>query len=112
MVVVSPIPSLSSSNFLLSHATTTVLTEAESYDALDNWELDGFTSICPPNSPIRDPNVGGFEARADGWHPNQPSFIDEHPDAMDMCQHPENQPIHGFTAWFVVFLSVSYGCDS
>ena len=95
----------SSSPFLPSSPahplSRTVLTEEESYDAMDNYALDGFTTICPPTSPIRSPEMGGFDGRADGWTPKQPSFIDEHVDAMDLCQHPENQPIHGFTAWFV-----------
>ncbi|KAL8292384.1 hypothetical protein RQP46_000996 [Phenoliferia psychrophenolica] len=39
----------------------------------------------------------------DGWAEDSMSraitFIDKHVPSMDLCQHPERQGIHGFTAW-------------
>lgn len=65
---------------------------------VDDLHYDGWSVICPPGSPIRD--AGWLEERLDDWAPPEtPSFIQDHPQAMDICQHPENQPIHGFTSW-------------
>ncbi|KAL8293575.1 hypothetical protein RQP46_000276 [Phenoliferia psychrophenolica] len=67
----------------------------EEYD--DNWDLDGWASICPPGSPLRE--AKRFEDRKDAWVPPRPSFIYDHLTAMDFCQHPDRQTLHGFTSW-------------
>lgn len=66
----------------------------------DNWDLDGWQVICPPQSPLE--QATHFEKRM-SWHaPQKMSFIGlDHVKAMDVCHHPENQPIHGFTSWCV-----------
>ncbi|BGO91104.1 hypothetical protein NBRC10512_005802 [Rhodotorula toruloides] len=64
----------------------------------DNWDLDGWQVICPPQSPLQE--AEHFEKRMDWQAPEKTSFIGlDHVKAMDVCQHPENQAIHGFTAW-------------
>ncbi|KAI5476937.1 glycosyltransferase family 90 protein [Pseudohyphozyma bogoriensis] len=66
-------------------------------DYRDNWDYDGWASICPPGSPIRE--MKHFDDRSEEWVQSPPSFIEDHQAAMDLCQHPERQTIHGFTAW-------------
>lgn len=64
----------------------------------DNWDYDGWSVICPPDSPLR--KLGRFDTRKDSWKPaHRKNLIQDHEEAMDVCNHPENQPIHGFTAW-------------
>lgn len=72
----------------------------------DNWDLDGWQVICPPQSPLQE--AEHFEKRMNWQAPEKTSFIGlDHVKAMDVCQHPENQAIHGFTAWCV---SSCFGC--
>lgn len=75
-----------------------VLDDKETFN--DNWDLDGWQVICPPQSPLE--QAPHFEKRMN-WHtPQKTSFIGlDHVKAMDVCHHPENQPIHGFTSWCV-----------
>ncbi|KAK4702708.1 hypothetical protein P7C70_g3518, partial [Phenoliferia sp. Uapishka_3] len=66
-------------------------------DYQDNWDLDGWASICPPDSPLR--KAKHFEERQSTWVQPRPSFIQDHLAAMDFCQFPDRQNLHGFTAW-------------
>lgn len=44
--------------------------------------------------------VDRFDDRANDWRPPaKSSFVEEHVRSMDVCYHPERQPVHGFTAW-------------
>ncbi|GAA6056634.1 hypothetical protein JCM3770_006321 [Rhodotorula araucariae] len=64
----------------------------------ENGELDGWQYACPPDSPIR--KAGSFANRLEWQQPPKTSFIGlDHVKAMDVCFHPENQAIHGYTAW-------------
>lgn len=74
-----------------------MLTEAEYSDPMDNWDYDGFSVICPPNSEIR--KLPGFDSRKDNWIAGNDSFIQDHAESMNLCSNPEQQPIHGFTGW-------------
>ncbi|GAA6037062.1 hypothetical protein JCM8097_005532 [Rhodosporidiobolus ruineniae] len=60
----------------------------------DKPELDGFAVVCPPNSPMR--QVDHYDFRPPYVPLNKSSFIGlDHVKAMDLCYHPEYQPIHG-----------------
>ncbi|GAA5983978.1 hypothetical protein JCM10908_005999 [Rhodotorula pacifica] len=78
-----------------------VLPDEVSGDYNDDWKWDGWARICPPDSPIR--KYPSFDERMRKKQiykpPKQRSFIRDHPKAMDMCYHPENQLLHGFSAW-------------
>lgn len=74
-----------------------VIDEASYGDYQDNWDIDGWASICAPGSPLK--LAKGFESRQEDWTPPRPSFIYDHVAAMDTCNHPDEQPLHGFTAW-------------
>jgi hypothetical protein len=73
--------------------------------AAENGELDGWALICPSGSPIRD--VAPFDARKDDIIPPSDTFIQTHVSAMDVCLHPSQQSIHGFTAWYGSLPSLS-----
>ncbi|GAA6021125.1 hypothetical protein JCM10207_003377 [Rhodosporidiobolus poonsookiae] len=65
---------------------------------INNWDLDGWTHMCPPDSAIR--KLGHLEDRLDWTAPEKTSFIGiDHVAAMDICGHPENQAIHSRTSW-------------
>lgn len=55
----------------------------------------GFNLACPEDSRIRS-FYNGLEY---GALPSGPSYIQDHRQAMDLCQNPEWQYMHGFTAW-------------
>lgn len=55
----------------------------------------GFNLACPPDSRIR----RYYDGLEFGALPVGPSFIEDHRTAMDLCQNPEWQYMHGFTAW-------------
>ncbi|GAA5887796.1 hypothetical protein JCM6882_000754 [Rhodosporidiobolus microsporus] len=78
-----------------------LLSDAEADNVLDPWEYDGWAQICPPDSPLR--RVPPFDKRMETGQiysePRQRTLIKDHAKAMDLCQHPETQLIHGFTAW-------------
>ncbi|BGP39508.1 Protein O-glucosyltransferase 2 [Rhodotorula kratochvilovae] len=64
----------------------------------ENWELDGWQYACLPDSPIR--KAGSFLNRLEWEQPEKTSLIGlDHVKAMDVCSHPENQALHGYTAW-------------
>lgn len=80
----------------------------ESHGALSNW-----ANGCPPDSPLRqietelitaDPPVSAaaLPARLKAAYTTdlakKRSYIYDHGAAMDICQHPEIMPIHGFTS--------------
>lgn len=87
-----------------------VLPDDVSGDFNDDWKYDGWARICPPDSPMR--KVASFDKRMASKQiykpPKQRSFIRDHPKSMDLCYHPENQLLHGFSAWWVVFLPCSF----
>jgi hypothetical protein len=57
--------------------------------------------MCPPGSPLREAST--YENRTEWYGADKTSFIGtDHVAAMDVCSHPENQAIHGYTAWFVL----------
>ena len=64
---------------------------------LDDHKHDGWAMACPPNSALR--SAAPFEERQNTWVEPRPSFIVDHPAAMDLCAHPDRQMMHGFTAW-------------
>ncbi|KAM0752829.1 hypothetical protein T439DRAFT_323438 [Meredithblackwellia eburnea MCA 4105] len=66
-------------------------------DYQDNWDYDGWASICPPGSPIR--TEKRFDDRINIMAKRRPSFIYDHVASMDLCTHPDTQNLHGFTAW-------------
>ncbi|TKA58044.1 hypothetical protein B0A53_00446 [Rhodotorula sp. CCFEE 5036] len=78
-----------------------VLPDDVSGDYNDDWKYDGWARICPPDSPMR--KVASFDKRMASKQiykpPKQRSFIRDHPKSMDLCYHPENQLLHGFSAW-------------
>lgn len=78
-----------------------VLTDEEADDYRDDWKWDGWARICAPDAPLRDtPSYDDRMTRGDIYEPPKTrSFIKDHVAAMDLCTHPENQLIHGFTAW-------------
>ncbi|GAA6041033.1 hypothetical protein JCM8097_004685 [Rhodosporidiobolus ruineniae] len=64
----------------------------------DDWAYDGWQLMCPSDSPMR--QAAPFGNRTDWTASETTSFIGtDHVQAMDMCYHPENQVIHGYTAW-------------
>jgi len=64
---------------------------------------------CPPDSPIR--AAGTLLERLDWQKPDKTSFVGlDHTEAMDVCYHPDKQPLHGFTAWSVLLSSRSCLC--
>ncbi|BGP15572.1 hypothetical protein JCM10213_003316 [Rhodosporidiobolus nylandii] len=64
----------------------------------EDWAQDGWTLMCPPDSPMR--SAGPYEGRKEWRASEKRTFIGtDHVKAMDVCQHPESQAIHGFTAW-------------
>lgn len=82
------------------HAILSIVLSPEEYnDARDLGQYDGFAVICPPTSPIR--TAGYFEKRQSDWTiaMTNTSFIRDHVEAMNPCDHPDTQAIHGFTAW-------------
>ncbi|TNY24830.1 hypothetical protein DMC30DRAFT_386415 [Rhodotorula diobovata] len=78
-----------------------LLTDEEADDYRDDWKWDGWARICAPDAPLRDtPSYDDRMTRGDIYEPPKTrSFIKDHVAAMDLCTHPENQLIHGFTAW-------------
>ncbi|KAK4049073.1 Protein O-glucosyltransferase 2 [Microbotryomycetes sp. JL201] len=71
--------------------------EVDVFNFMDNPSLDGWALACPPNAPLR--KAGPFEKRMEPRQGHRKSFIKDHELAMDVCRHPDNQPLHGFTAW-------------
>ncbi|GAA5909757.1 hypothetical protein JCM6882_002666 [Rhodosporidiobolus microsporus] len=64
----------------------------------EDWSRDGWSLMCPPGSPLRE--ASRFENRTEWTAPETTSFIGvDHVKAMDVCYHPENQAIHGYTSW-------------
>lgn len=69
--------------------------------ALSNW-----ANGCPPSSPLREVESAAlfhnatFKSHSPAYLTDQSrarSYIYNHQAAMDLCQHPEIMPIHGFT---------------
>lgn len=64
----------------------------------NDWSLEGFQTLCPPDSPIRE--KGSIYERLEPHPSSEISFIGlNHRKAMDICYHPDNQPLHGYTSW-------------
>ncbi|GAA5912419.1 uncharacterized protein JCM6883_005663 [Sporobolomyces salmoneus] len=64
----------------------------------DNWSLEGFQALCPPDSPIR--AKGSIYERLEPEPSQDISFVGfDHRKTMDICYFPENQPLHGYTSW-------------
>ncbi|SCZ93839.1 BZ3500_MvSof-1268-A1-R1_Chr6-3g08919 [Microbotryum saponariae] len=63
----------------------------------DDRRRGGWASMCPPGSPLR--RATPFDARMEWKPPSGLTLIENHIDSMDVCHHPENQGLHGFTAW-------------
>jgi hypothetical protein len=84
-----------------------VLTPEEYSNPMDQFDHDGFAVICPSDSPLR--NATYYEERKANWKdlPKQNGFIRDHVAAMNPCNHPERQGIHGFTSWYIVLLTLS-----
>lgn len=80
--------------------------------AQEDQKLSNWANGCPPNSSLRqveatalrEPVTTGSSAKFKSHSPayitelsKHRSFIYDHQAAMDICQHPEIMPIHGFT---------------
>lgn len=69
---------------------------------VEDWQRDdpahfvGFETFCPPDSNIRR-YMDGTDA---GMRASGRSFIANHLQAMDVCRHPENLNLHGFTTGY------------
>ncbi|GAA5832497.1 hypothetical protein JCM11251_001347 [Rhodosporidiobolus azoricus] len=64
----------------------------------DISSMDGWAVSCPVDSPMR--RLPRYAERTEWVPTDKQSFIGlDHVKAMDMCFHPEYQPIHGFTAF-------------
>ncbi|SDA02252.1 BZ3501_MvSof-1269-A2-R1_C50g00262 [Microbotryum saponariae] len=81
------------------------LTEDQLMDFDDNKTLDGWQTLCPRGSPIR--NVSHIADRLAKNERKQITFIEDHKEAMNMCNHPEIQPLHRYTSWSVALHSRS-----
>lgn len=60
-------------------------------------KLSNWANACPPTSSLYHNETNQMtleEQEASGLFK---SFIYDHPSAMDVCQHPESKPLHGFT---------------
>ncbi|GAA5989676.1 hypothetical protein JCM5350_001660 [Sporobolomyces pararoseus] len=65
---------------------------------VNDWSLEGFQSLCPPGSPIRE--KGSIYERLEPEPTQEISFIGlDHKKTMDICYFPDNQPLHGYTSW-------------
>ncbi|KAM0791241.1 hypothetical protein ACM66B_005720 [Microbotryomycetes sp. NB124-2] len=86
---------------LRSRGRGSLLIEKEEEDEVhDNWDYDGWAAACPPHSPLRsEPRFDERVKSMNGVPERAPSFIQDHISAMDLCDHPSFQPIHGFSAW-------------
>ncbi|GAA5893980.1 hypothetical protein JCM5296_004124 [Sporobolomyces johnsonii] len=100
-----------------------VLDDDEAEETLENWDYDGWAVICPPGSALRDVERYDDRMKEDKIYepPKMRSFIsNNHTAAMDACDHPEMQLIHGFTSWsgprpgrlFPIFSSTSSSMHS
>ncbi|CEQ39606.1 SPOSA6832_01136, partial [Sporobolomyces salmonicolor] len=100
-----------------------VLDDEEAEETLDNWDYDGWAVVCPPGSALRDVEPFDDRVKEDKIYepPKMRSFIsNNHTAAMDACEHPEMQLIHGFTSWsgprpgrlFPIFSSTSSSMHS
>ncbi|KDE02449.1 hypothetical protein MVLG_06999 [Microbotryum lychnidis-dioicae p1A1 Lamole] len=63
----------------------------DDYKTLSN----GWQSLCPRGSPIR--NVSYIADRLAKNERKQITFIEDHKEAMNMCNHSEIQPLHRYT---------------
>ena len=54
-----------------------------------------WAELCAPRSDFRKFSSGLLEPSG-----SYASFISDHVQAMDMCEHPQMMPFHGFTSWF------------
>ncbi|GAA5851432.1 hypothetical protein JCM3766R1_004574 [Sporobolomyces carnicolor] len=64
----------------------------------NDWSLEGFQTLCPPGSPIRE--KGSIYDRLEPEPSNEISFIGlNHRKTMDICAFPDSQPLHGYTSW-------------
>ncbi|SGY16116.1 BQ5605_C012g06764 [Microbotryum silenes-dioicae] len=57
----------------------------------------GWQTLCPRGSPIR--NVSYIADRLAKNERKQITFIEDHKEAMNMCNHSEIQPLHRYTFW-------------
>lgn len=64
-------------------------------DTLSDPPIWGFQNSCPNNSRLR----RAYEGLEINSLPRGPSFVQDHLKTMDMCENPEWQYLHGFTAW-------------
>ena len=71
------------------------MSREEVEDAENDPSYWGFPLSCAPNSRLRRA-TDGLETAA---LPSGPSFIHDHVKSMDLCENPEWQYLHGFTAW-------------
>lgn len=53
-----------------------------------------WAELCAPKSNYRKFSSGLLEPSG-----SYASFVSDHVQAMDMCQHPQMMPFHGFTSW-------------
>lgn len=63
----------------------------------ENSELSNFAKACPPNSPLRQSELGGRVSHH-GSAVGGRSFIHDLSKAVDLCNHPEFRHLHGHTA--------------
>jgi hypothetical protein len=73
--------------------------DSEANDPTDGPDpvLTNWANGCPPSSALRQSELAGPGHSSTLPMAKHRSFIYDHQAAMDICQHPENMPLHGFT---------------
>lgn len=74
------------------HLTAADISPSEFIET-DDPQLTNWANGCSPHSPLRQSEMGLRTAPSTDHR----SFIFDHQAAMDICQHPETMPLHGFT---------------
>ncbi|KAH9459375.1 hypothetical protein Pst134EA_033027 [Puccinia striiformis f. sp. tritici] len=84
----------------LDHARAGKVLPPELIDRVeDDASLWGFVGACSPDSPMR-MLANGLGQELKVQHAGPGGYIGlDHSKTMDLCQHPEWQEFHGFTAW-------------
>lgn len=76
-----------------------IITDFGPSDFVDNSnpQLTNWANACPPHSPLRAAEINDPSGKQIPPMANHRSFIHNHPAAMDICNHPEIMPLHGYT---------------
>ncbi|KAH9809072.1 family 90 glycosyltransferase [Melampsora americana] len=63
----------------------------------NNPKLTNWANACPSTSPLYHNETNQMTSEEKESIESLKSFIYDHSAAMDICQHPESKPLHGFT---------------